>query len=113
MIATPVVKELIPIIGKDWVLEAPGDLATYSYDAFLPEFKPDAVVVPSTAEEISRIMRLANRQRIPVTPRGAGTNICGGSVAKQGGPVKAAMAWPLRHRQTKGAETDRLGLKSQ
>jgi glycolate oxidase len=89
MIAEPVVKGLISIIGKDWVLETPEDLATYSYDAFLPEFKPDVVVVPSSTGEISRIVRLANRERIPVTPRGAGTNICGGSVAKQGGLIMA------------------------
>jgi glycolate oxidase len=89
MIAEPVVKGLISIIGKDWVLQTPEDLATYSYDAFLPEFKPDVVVVPSSTGEISRIVRLANRERIPVTPRGAGTNICGGSVAKQGGLIMA------------------------
>jgi glycolate oxidase len=89
MIAKPLVEELISIAGKDWVLETPEDLATYSYDAFLPEFKPDVVVVPSSTEEISRMVRLANREGIPVTPRGAGTNICGGSVAKQGGLIMA------------------------
>ena len=34
-------------------------------------------------------MKTANREKIPVIPRGAGTNICGGSVAKQGGIVMA------------------------
>jgi glycolate oxidase len=75
MITTPVIKELRSILGKDWVLDTPEDIVTYAYDAFLPEFKPDAVVVPSSTEEISTIMRLANMERIPVTPRGAGTNI--------------------------------------
>ena len=89
MIANPVVEELRSIVGPDWVLDTPEDLATYSYDAFLPEFKPDVVVVPSSTEEISRIMRLANGEGIPVTPRGAGTNICGGSVAKEGGLIMA------------------------
>jgi glycolate oxidase len=89
MITNSAIKELRSILGKDWVLDTPEDIATYSYDAFLPEFKPDAIVVPSSTEEISRVMRLANRERIPVTPRGAGTNICGGSVAKVGGLIMA------------------------
>jgi glycolate oxidase len=89
MIANLVIEELRSIVGKNWVLDTPEDLATYSYDAFLPEFKPDAIVVPSSTEEISGVMRLANRERIPVTPRGAGTNICGGSVAKEGGLIMA------------------------
>jgi len=100
MIANLVIEELRSIVGKNWVLDTPEDLATYSYDAFLPEFKPDAIVVPSSTEEISGIMRLANRERIPVTPRGAGTNICGGSVAKEGGLIMAF------HRMNKIIEID-------
>ena len=72
MIANLVIEELRSIVGKNWVLDTPEDLATYSYDAFLPEFKPDAIVVPSSTEEISGIMRLANRERIPVTPGAQG-----------------------------------------
>jgi len=100
MIANLVIEELRSIVGKNWVLDTPEDLATYSYDAFLPEFKPDAIVVPSSTEEISGIMRLANRERIPVTPRGAGTSICGGSVAKEGGLIMAF------HRMNKIIEID-------
>jgi glycolate oxidase len=100
MISDSVIKELRSILGMDWVLDSPEDLATYSYDAFLPEFRPDAIVVPSSTEEVCGVMRLANRERIPVTPRGAGTNICGGSVAKQGGLIMAF------HRMNKILEID-------
>ncbi|MDY7077590.1 MAG: FAD-linked oxidase C-terminal domain-containing protein [Chloroflexota bacterium] len=46
---------------------------------------PEAVVKPATAAEISEIMRLANRERIPVTPRGAGSGLSCGAVPVYGG----------------------------
>lgn len=67
-----------------------GDIATYSYDGFLPEFTPDAILVPENAEQIARIMKIANKDNINIIPRGAGTNICGSSVAREG-----ASSWPF------------------
>lgn len=87
MISKKVADEFRAIVGDAWFLDSPEDLATYSYDAFLPEFKPDGVILPAGTGEISKIMKVASREGIPVTPRGAGTNICGGSVAKKGGLV--------------------------
>ena len=81
--------ELRALVGADWFLDSPEDLATYSYDAFQPDAMPDGVILPETTAQIARIMTIANRERIPIVPRGAGTNICGGSVAKQGGIVMA------------------------
>jgi len=48
---------------------------------------PEAVVKPSSAEEISRIMKLANSENIPVTPRGAGSGLSGGAIPVHGGIV--------------------------
>ena len=89
MISIQTAEELRAIVGGEWFLDTPEDLATYSYDGFLPEFMPDGVIVPGTTQEISGIMKVLNRDRIPVIPRGAGTNICGGSVAKNGGIILA------------------------
>ena len=89
MISTSTAEELRSIVGKEWFLDTPEDLATYSYDGFLPEFMPDGVIVPGSTQEISGIMKVVNREKIPVIPRGAGTNICGGSVAKEGGIILA------------------------
>jgi glycolate oxidase len=89
MLSESTKEELRSIVGNSWFLDTPEDLVSYSYDGFLPEFMPDGVIIPGTSEEISRIMQLANRDSFPVTPRGAGTNICGGSVAKEGGLVMA------------------------
>ncbi|MBR3504587.1 MAG: FAD-binding protein [Clostridia bacterium] len=50
-------------------------------------FMPEAVLQALTAEEISRVLAYCNERRIPVTPRGAGTGLCGGCAALFGGVV--------------------------
>ncbi|MBW1780179.1 MAG: FAD-binding protein [Deltaproteobacteria bacterium] len=77
------------IVGDEWFLDTPEDLAVYSYDGFLREFTPDAVIIPGNRDEIAGVMKVANREKIPVVPRGAGTNICGSSVAREGGIILA------------------------
>ncbi len=89
MLSTSIADEFSSIVGDDWFLDTPEDLATYSYDGFLPEFEPDAVIVPGNRDEISKIMVIANREKINIIPRGAGTNICGSSVAREGGIIIA------------------------
>jgi len=89
MISTSVADEFRSIVGDAWFLDTPEDLATYSYDGFLPEFMPDAIIVPGSRDEISSILRVANREKINIIPRGAGTNICGSSVARKGGIIIA------------------------
>ena len=51
MISTSTAEELRGIVGGEWFLDTPEDLATYSYDGFLPEFMPDGVIVPRSAQE--------------------------------------------------------------
>ncbi len=79
------VKELRNIVGSEHVTLEKQDLVCYSYDATRMEYLPDAVVFPANAEEISLILRLANRERVPVFPRGAGSGFSGGSLPKGGG----------------------------
>lgn len=84
-----VLQELREITGAAHVKTAPHILQSYSEDesGMLAHRQAEVVVFPGTAEEISRIMKLANRRRIPVTPRGAGTGVCGGVVPVYGGIV--------------------------
>ncbi len=64
------------------------DLATYAYDGTTTwSHAPDVVVLPANVDQISAILKLANENRIPVTPRGSGTNISGGSIPARGGIV--------------------------
>lgn len=50
-------------------------------------FAPEAVLQALSAQEISQVMAYCNQHNIAVTPRGAGTGLCGGCVAKEGGIV--------------------------
>jgi D-lactate dehydrogenase (cytochrome) len=55
-------------------------------DAGLP-YRPEAVFFPESAEDVARLLRLADKHGFPVTPRGAGTGLCGGCLAIRGGVV--------------------------
>jgi glycolate oxidase len=78
------VDELRKIVGTKYVLfDDVEKMEPYSHDEVVGKkwaHMPDAVVKPRTAEEIAAIMRLANRENIPVTPRGAGSGLSGGAV---------------------------------
>jgi len=67
-------------VGPGYLLTQPEDLTAYAFDATPLTQPPAAVVRPGSAAEVSAILELANREGIPVVPRGAGTNLSGGAV---------------------------------
>ena len=75
------------IVGPENVLTSEMDLMLYSYDASLDKAKPDVVVLPDSTEEVSQIMALAYKEKIPILGRGSGTNLTGGTVPLHGGIV--------------------------
>ncbi len=85
------VKELRRIVGEKAVIyEDKEALESYSADEAGGEYyahMPDVVVKPENAEQISKIVKLANEERIPITPRGAGSGLAGGCVPIYGGIV--------------------------
>jgi glycolate oxidase len=87
MLRPSVIKQLKNIIGPDNLYTSPEALVVYSYDATQQESMPWAVARPATTLEIAQIVTLANRERFPVIPRGAGTGMSGGSVPFSGGVV--------------------------
>jgi len=88
MLKSEIINQLEDIVGKDLVLTAKEDLATYAYDGTTTwSHAPDVVVLPTNTAQISAILKLANKNGIPVTPRGSGTNISGGSIPVRGGIV--------------------------
>ena len=78
-------KELKGIVGKENVLTELEDRVCYSYDGTFKRGIPLVVVFPANTQEVVQIMKLANRERIPVFPRGAGTGLSGGSIPQEGG----------------------------
>lgn len=103
-----ILEELRSIVGSSFVIADDRErLEAYSHDE-IPDRRyahmPDVVVLPRTAREISEILRLANRELIPVTPRGAGSGLSGGAVPLYGGIVLSS------ERQNRILEIDRDNL---
>jgi glycolate oxidase len=74
-------KKLLP--GE--IFLRPATLAKYGGDKWFAVHQPDAVALPRSAKSVSTILRFANKNKIPVTPRGAGHGYVGGCVPVRGG----------------------------
>jgi len=84
------IDELIEITGKKNVITNKEKMEAYSHDETPAEqygHMPEVVVTPETTEEIAKIVKLANRDLIPITPRGAGSGLSGGAIPAFGGIV--------------------------
>ncbi|HDR68604.1 MAG TPA: FAD-binding oxidoreductase [Bacteroidaceae bacterium] len=78
------------IVGMENVIDDREKILDYSHDEFsLLEIarEPDVVVKPDSTQEIEKILAYAEKERLPVTPRGGATGLCGGCVPRMGGIV--------------------------
>ncbi|MCL1814123.1 MAG: FAD-binding oxidoreductase [Treponema sp.] len=85
-----IIEELRKIVGRGNVITDGEKLDAYSHDETdAREFghRPDVVVLPASTEETAAVVQLANRELIPVTPRGAGSGLSGGAIPEYGGIV--------------------------
>ena len=82
-------KKLARVLGKGELLTAPEDVAVYAFDATPLAGAPAAVALPRSADQVAEVLRLCNRERIAVVPRGSGTNLSGGTVPPPGSLVLA------------------------
>ncbi len=80
---------LAEIVGPQWVMGEPHELYAYAYDATAKKVMPDWVCLPGSAEEVAAVLALAGQYGVPVVPRGAGTNLSGGTIPISGGLVVA------------------------
>jgi D-lactate dehydrogenase (cytochrome) len=73
--------KLIELLGKDKVSRSESQLFHHSKDeSYHTPVEPDAVVFPSSKEDIMAIMKFANENRIPVVPYGAGSGLEGQAI---------------------------------
>lgn len=80
------IKRLEDIVGEKYVLRDEENLEKYSRDETMGlQAFPDVVVKVRSADEVSKIIRLAGEYAVPVTPRGLGTGLSGGSLPVHGG----------------------------
>ena len=85
-------REMEGLLGEGAVLSDPEELLVYESDGLtLFRALADFVVFPQTAEQVSALVRLANREGIPFVARGAGTGLSGGCLPAEGGLVISLM----------------------
>jgi glycolate oxidase len=100
-----IVEALCRIVGDDGVLTTPEALAPYSHDETVGlRAEPEVAVRVTLTEQVAAVLRLAQRERVPVTPRGAGYGLSGGAVPLCGGIVLST------ERMTRILEIDRENL---
>lgn len=87
MLDKKIIKEIEKILGKENILKEKEELLCYCYDAGEEKDIPELVIIPERKEQIREVIKIASKNRIPVIPRGSGTNLSGGSVPVKGGIV--------------------------
>jgi glycolate oxidase len=88
---SPITKEIIhrikETVGSDSVIQDPQKVREYGQDAGEYIHSPELVIDATRDDQVQALLRLANHYRFPVTPRGLGTGVAGGSVPLRGGVV--------------------------
>jgi len=79
--------QLRNLLGTDNVLSRAEDVMLYEYDAGVDKGLPGSVIFPATTEDVSGIVKIAVAEKVPIVPRGAGTGLSGGAIARDGGIV--------------------------
>ena len=81
-----VLAELIAAVGADNVLHRRDEKLVYECDAYVVEKSvPDAVVFPTSTEQVVEVVKICRRHEIRFVPRGAGTSLAGGTLTIGGG----------------------------
>ncbi|KKN35504.1 hypothetical protein LCGC14_0783030 [marine sediment metagenome] len=77
------------IVGEDFFFEEYEIRWTYAFGGsiFNKNWIPDLILIPQNKKQISKILKLANKNKIPVIPRGNGTSLSSGSLSPYGGIV--------------------------
>lgn len=91
---TNVLNKIKEIVGIQNFLDSDEDKLVYSYDGTpMISQRPEAIVLPGSVEQISKIMQLANAEKFSVVPRGSGTGLSGGAIAGEGSIIMLMNKW--------------------
>jgi glycolate oxidase len=82
---TALISDLSQKIDRSKILDAPEDLLVYEYDTSIDRAVPDVVILPTTVDEVSHAVKVAEQYNLPVIPRGSGTGFAGGALPVKGG----------------------------
>jgi alkyldihydroxyacetonephosphate synthase len=92
-----IANELRDVVGSNDLTMSEAERVAYGLDAYyVPQMwmdrglappQPEWIVFPGSAEEVSQIVRIASRHRVPVIPYGGGTGSQGGTIPLHGGII--------------------------
>jgi len=88
-----IIKMLKEIVGEEFVSTREDVLLAYSETASMARdpVQPEVVVRPSSTEEVSRILKLCDAEKLLVRPRSGGSSLQGEAIPKKGGLVLELM----------------------
>ncbi len=78
-------ERLAEIVGSENVSSSAVDCLAYSRDMSIHGGTPQAIVFPNSTEQVSRILALANEEKVPVVARGTGSSVTGAALCPKGG----------------------------
>ncbi|MCS7459845.1 FAD-binding protein [Paenibacillus doosanensis] len=81
------IQEIKSIVKTGRVLTDESDRYSYSFDASFGTYLPDVVIQTQSVEELIGLVKLANREGVPIYPRGQATSLSGGPLPVKGGMV--------------------------
>lgn len=89
-----ILSKIKEIVGASNFLDSVEDKLVYSYDGTpMLGHKPDAIIMPETTQQISDLMKLANKEKFAVVPRGSGTGLSGGAIAVENSIIVLMHKW--------------------
>ena len=82
-------KKFKNIVGEENFLVEKEHRWAYALGASIiePEWLPDIILLPKNTAQVSEILKLANENKTPVTPRGSGTSLSAGTMTPYGGII--------------------------
>src|SRR6266516_5924541 len=83
--------KLRQLLGNEAVADDPETLAAHSGDKWFAAHEPEIVVFARSTSDVSKLLRFASAEKIPVTARGAGFGYVGGCVPVRGGIALSLM----------------------
>ncbi len=89
-LSSQLLAELKAAVGEENLLHHPDELLVYECDGFvIAKNAPDAVVFPTSRDQVVAVVRACGRHKVPFVPRGAGTGLAGGTLPVGGGVMIA------------------------
>ena len=87
MVSSTILGEILVAAGRENVINSQAGLYVYGFDASIHHCAPEVVVQGRTTDQISAVVKVANKHWVPIVVRGSGTGLSGQAVPIRGGII--------------------------